>query len=257
MGEKKNEIQPIEKPEESREVAPQMSLPQVLQYAIQKDVGVEHLEKMMELQERYEANEAKKAYHMAMAQFKANPPKINKDAHVNYKSQKTGQVTDYKHATLANVTDAINTALSKHGLSSSWIQDQNNGNIAITCKITHIMGHSESTTLAAAPDASGGKNSIQAVGSTVTYLQRYTLLSLTGLATQEQDDDGIDSEAEYITDDQIERINLLIEKTESDLSLFLSFMKVDRLDKIFVSDYRKAISVLTISSPVQAKEKQS
>jgi hypothetical protein len=52
------------------------------------------------------------------------------------------------------------------------------------------MGHSERTPLEASPDASGGKNGIQAVGSTVTYLQRYTLLSATGMAVQDQDDDG-------------------------------------------------------------------
>ena len=40
------------------------------------------------------------------------------------------------------------------------------------------------------PDDSGGKNPIQSIGSTITYLERYTILALTGLATKEQDDDG-------------------------------------------------------------------
>ncbi len=148
------------------------------------------LEKMLEMQFRYEANEARKAFVVAMAAFKANPPQIVKDRTVSY-----GQ-TKYNHASLANVTACINSALSEHGLSSAWktepvpATEHEKAKIRVTCKITHVMGHSEETSLDALPDDSGKKNLIQQAGSTITYLQRYTLLALTGLATYEQDDDG-------------------------------------------------------------------
>lgn len=233
------------------ESTPASSMMSVVQYAIKEQVGVEQLEKLMALQERHEANEARKAYHVAMAEFKANPPKIEKDAHVNFKSKKTGQVTDYKHATLANVTDTINASLSKHGLSSAWIQSQKDSGISITCKITHIMGHSESTTLSCSADESGGKNKIQAIGSTVTYLQRYTLLALTGLATHEADDDGNGSEAQYITEKQLATIDDFIDSLDVDVAKFKKFMGIDDLEKILASDYNKAIKAL------KAKEKKS
>ncbi len=151
--------------------------------AVSKDTDLDKLEKLLVLQERWEGNEAKKAYHKAMSEFKANPPKIEKDKTVSYGN------TSYKHATLANITDKVNTELSKHGLSATWATKQN-GNIMVTCKITHVLGHSEETTLAAGADTSGSKNAIQAIGSAITYLQRYTLLSLTGLAAHDTDDDG-------------------------------------------------------------------
>jgi hypothetical protein len=62
--------------------------------------------------------------------------------------------------------------------------------VKVTCKLTHKQGHSEEVTLEAPLDTSGGKNNIQAMGSSVSYLERYTLLAITGLATKEQDDDG-------------------------------------------------------------------
>jgi len=37
---------------------------------------------------------------------------------------------------------------------------------------------------------SGNKNPIQAIASTVSYLERYTLLAITGLTTKDMDDDG-------------------------------------------------------------------
>jgi hypothetical protein len=40
------------------------------------------------------------------------------------------------------------------------------------------------------PDDSGGKNKIQAIASAKSYLERYTLLAITGLATKDMDDDG-------------------------------------------------------------------
>ncbi len=149
---------------------------------------IANLDKILDIQERYDAMQAKKAYMEAMTAFKANPPKIIKDRKVSYRAG-TG-TTSYNHATLANVTDTINKSLSEHGLTASWVTQQNNGTITVTCKITHVMGHSESTCLTASPDNSGSKNPIQAIGSTVTYLERYTLLALTGLATYEQDNDG-------------------------------------------------------------------
>ncbi len=148
------------------------------------NMDVAKLKELLDVQERWEANQAKKAYVVAMSEFKAHPPEILKDKAVSYKQ------THYKHSSLHNVTTKINAELSKHGLTASWVTSQDNGSVKVTCKITHVMGHSEETSLSAPPDATGSKNAIQAIGSTVTYLQRYTLLALTGLATCDQDDDG-------------------------------------------------------------------
>jgi hypothetical protein len=161
----------------------------LIEIAITKKADLDKLERLLDLQLRWEANEAKKAYISAMAEFKANPPMIEKDRHVEFKT-KTGDRVSYDHATLANVTHKINQALSQYGLSAAWETNQEGAEICVTCKITHVMGHSEKTALRAPSDQSGSKNAIQAIGSTVSYLERYTLLSLTGLATSDMDDDA-------------------------------------------------------------------
>ncbi|MCK5605057.1 ERF family protein [Candidatus Pacearchaeota archaeon] len=224
---------------ENKEIATGgMDINKIMALAIEKG-DLDKVEKMMELQERFEANEARKAYVVAMAAFKAKPPKIDKDASVKY-----GQ-TAYKHATLGNVVDKINKGLSGQGLSAAWQTEQKDKSIAVTCIITHILGHSESTTLEAGADTSGAKNSIQAIGSTITYLQRYTLLSLAGLATAEIDDDGAGSESEYIDGEQMATINEWIESIGGDcLQNFKKYIGVDDLDKILAQDYKKAITAL-------------
>lgn len=169
---------------ESTAVAPVTPM-QLLQIATQQGADIEKLSQLMALQERWEANEARKAFTVAMAEFKSNPPAILKSKQVNIPGG-----ARFAHATLADVCDGVCAALSQHGLSHKWETAQANDQISVTCTITHRLGHKESVTLTASPDDSGKKNGIQQIASTVTYLQRYTLMAATGLAAKDMDDDG-------------------------------------------------------------------
>jgi hypothetical protein len=196
----------------------------LLAMAMQQGAGIEMMERLLALKERHDANEARKAYTEDMALAKKNPPTIVKDKGVGYES-KDGGFVGYRHATLGNVTKEIVSWLAKYRISHAWQTVQlDGGRVAVTCTLTHAMGHSESVTLDSAKDDSGKKNNIQALGSAITYLQRYTLLAITGLATEEQDDDGASTGVDAVTAVAAESIaakaqdSLLIElaKTETD-----------------------------------------
>jgi len=166
----------------------------LLEMAISKGADLDRLERLMETQIRWEERQALQAYTVAMASFKAESLAIYKDKHVRFENR-SGGLTEYDHATLGAVVAVVAPALARHGLFHRWKVDQDAAGIAVECVITHNQGHSESVTQRAPADQSGGKNTIQSIGSTVTYLQRYTLLSITGLATYDQDDDGYGSAA--------------------------------------------------------------
>lgn len=155
--------------------------------AVAGKANLEQVEKLMLLQERFERRQAEKSYNKAIAEFKANPPEIIKDSKVDFDTQK-GKV-NYRYANLANVIEKVTPELSKHGLTISWRTSQN-GKISVTCRISHELGHYEETTLSADADNSGSKNAIQAMGSAITYMQRYSCLALLGLACSDADDDG-------------------------------------------------------------------
>lgn len=162
----------------------QISPMTLLNMAVEKGASIEQLTQLMDLQDRFEKNEARKAFTKALSDFKAAGVTIDKDKHVKYGN------TEYNHATLGNICNIIGAELSKHGLSYRWNTEQLDGKIKVTCVLMHVLGHSESVSLESGADSSGSKNAIQAIGSTVTYLQRYTLQAITGTATQEQDNDG-------------------------------------------------------------------
>lgn len=174
----------------------------LLRRALDSGADLDRLERLMDLQQRYEEAEARKAYVADMALFKMNPPQIIKDKVVAFSG------TSYTHATLGNVTGAIVEGLAQHGFSHRWDTEQQGANVSVTCILTHRMGHSERTTLTAAKDDSGKKNSIQQMASAITYLQRYTLLAATGLATKDQgDDDGAGAELDTsLADNWIARV---------------------------------------------------
>ena len=106
--------------------------------------------------------------------------------------------TSYKHAGLDNASELIGTALAAHGISHRWNVEQDGANIKVTCILTHALGHSEQVSMTAQADNSGSKNSIQAVGSAVSYLQRYTLFAASGIAPKNVDDDGRGGEAKHM-----------------------------------------------------------
>lgn len=160
----------------------------LIQLAVSQNADIEKLEKLMQLQMRWEENEARKAFVVAMNAFKTNPPEIAKNKKVSYG---TGdKAVGYDYATLDQVCTQVTRGLSEHGITHRWKIQQQDGRIRVTCILTHAAGHSEETTLEGSADTSGAKNSIQAIGSSVTYLERYSLLAATGLAVKNADNDG-------------------------------------------------------------------
>lgn len=151
------------------------------------DADLDKLERMLAMKERMDAQNAKIAFARALSAARTSIPPIIKDATVDFTHN--GKRTHYQHETLAGIAKVIDSILAEHGLSYRFRTEQGNSGVRVTCIIQHSDGHSEETSLAGAPDGSGSKNSFQAVGSAVTYLQRYTLKAALGLSA-EVDDDG-------------------------------------------------------------------
>jgi len=134
-------------------------------------------------EERAEA--ARIAYHRAFARAKAEFTPVIKSRKASFGPGKAS----YSYEELDDVVDAVVPALSKYGLAHSWVtRNPPNGLISVTCVLAHENGYSEENELSAARDMSGSKNDIQAVISTVTYLQRATLKAKCGLAAGRDDD---------------------------------------------------------------------
>lgn len=154
--------------------------------AMNQGASLEQVEKMMDLQDRWERKEAEKAYNAAFAAFKAEAVRIIKGRKVT-----DGPLRGKEYAELHDVVDAVTPALSRHGLSTAWklTRDEKDW-LEVTCTLKHVGGHSESVSMGGPPDAGGAKNALQARASTKSYLERYTLKAICGVAEGGDDSDG-------------------------------------------------------------------
>lgn len=159
----------------------------MIQQAIQSGSGVEVMERLLALQERHDAFQARKAFDDAMADLRKTLPRITKSREVDF-TGKTGVRTNYRFEDLAEIAEALSDPMSEVGLSFRWYTENVQGGVKVTCRITHREGHYEETSLVGPLDASGNKNPIQAIGSAVSYLQRYTLKAAVGIAAAHDDD---------------------------------------------------------------------
>lgn len=214
--------------------------------AVQSGADIDKLERLMDLQDRWEAGQAKKAFFRALSDFQAICPVIHKRKQVSFNT------TNYSYAPLADIVEQIREPLNSVGLSYRFEQELGD-QIKVTCIISHIDGHSERTSLASAADGSGGKNSIQGIGSTVTYLQRYTLLGGLGITTADTDMDGRISQ-DVVTEGQAASLKARLQHTGSDVAKFCKALGIANVDAMPAAKYAQADRMLTQKEAAAAKK---
>ena len=216
--------------------APQQNSPaRLIELAITQGANIEQLEKLLDLQERWDATQARKAFFAALTLFQSIVPAIIKRK----------QAHQYKYAPIGDIAEQIREPLMRCGLSYRFEQDHGEV-IKVTCLVTHIDGHSEQTTMQGAPDESKSKNAIQAAGSTVSYLQRYSLTGALGITTADEDIDARlpAKPVQYITGDQVAIIEALLIEVDGKRDGFLKVCKVSDFSEMPAGNYSHAIKLL-------------
>lgn len=223
----------------------------IVERALDRGLTGADLKEIMDLQERWDANQARKAFDIAMANAQSEIPTIVKNRLVNFEGKNGGRPTLYRHEDLAEIVETIRPILHKHGLAHRFqtAQKIETGLITVTCIITG-HGHREETPLCARPDGnSSGMNDIQRIASAVTYLERYTLKAALGLAAS-NDDDGRASETKVeetlppgcISGTQAEEIRTLLDQRGISHRAFLQFIKLPRIEAIGTEHFDRAVA---------------
>lgn len=159
--------------------------------AIDQGANADVVGKMLDHYERWQKMQAKAAFDTAMQNLRSVMPKIVKKRTAKVATKSGGEYT-YPFANLEDCCETLDPHLLANGFSYTWNSPQGSEKgLFVTCTLKHKDGHSESATIGPAPmDNSGGKNPVQAVGSTMWYLQRYSFCAVLGIAPREQDTDA-------------------------------------------------------------------
>lgn len=157
---------------------------------------LDKMERLMVMHERMLAHTASAEFANALADLQAELPSIGE----------RGNAADrYTFALWEDINTAIKPILQKHGFALSFRIDTANG-ITVTGVLSHRNGHSEQTSITLPSDASGGKNAVQAVASSVSYGKRYTAGALLNLTSHGEDDDAFAAVSDFDATDWLASI---------------------------------------------------
>lgn len=216
--------------------------------ALNPDINVEKLEKLLDMQDRVMANQARIAFDEAFAAMQEEMPEIDKRGKIIImdKNNKEQVIQSTPFALWDDINKHIKPILAKHGFGLRFTTGlHESGKLTVTAILSHKRGHREETTMALPHDSTGSKNAVQAIGSSTTYGKRYAACALLNITTRGEDDDGAEAGGpEKITEAQAERLRKLIEETGSDLIKFCQWAKIDALPSLPQERFDTAIKML-------------
>lgn len=195
--------------------------------ASDQNFDADKMEKLLGMYERLSDRKAKVAFHSALAEMQPTLPIITENGEIKH-----GGKLISKYALWEDINEAIKPILQGHGFALSFRVGRNDKNgVTITAMLSHREGHSEETTLTLETDNSGSKNAVQAVGSSISYGQRYAAIALLNITTRGADDDGEkasnDRKRDYGKD---EPVMGKLNKTRLDAALRMFCQELDACD---------------------------
>jgi ERF superfamily len=175
----------------------------------------------------------------ALAQAKRHLPTVIKSREVNL-----GGNRSYKYEDFNAVATAVDPTLTEHGLAYRFRTQSDASTVTVTC-ILFGHGHSEENSLTAPPDTSGAKNAVQAIGSIVTYLQRYTLKAALGIAASIDDDGRAANGTGHISAEQVKELRVLLQQRPPiNEKTFCDYLGTASLENLPSSKFGNALTEL-------------
>lgn len=199
-------------------------------------VDIDRMERLFKMHEQAEARRSRSAYYSALSEMQAElPAAVRRGKGHNNK----------EYARFEDVVAALRDVFKRHGFSITFRVSQPQGAITVTGILGHSMGHTEQTEITLPADTSDNKNAVQAHASSVSYGKRYVTLTLTGIATEGEDDDGKAAGAcATITAEQAEELTLLITETKSDIVKFLALGNLESISDMPADKFASAKQML-------------
>jgi hypothetical protein len=210
-------------------------------------VDVGRMEHLFRMHKEAKAEGARTAFLAAFARLQAELPAVERKG--------TGH-NQKRYARFEDFIETIKKPLADHGFSLSFrinqlgVADGNGAiqqsGIRITGVLGHEDGHQEETSLVLPADTSGSKNAVQALGSTISYGKRYVGMTLLGIATEDEDDDGKKAAGagETISAEQLDQLQTAVDDTSADVAKFCRYFKIDAIGALPAARFTQAMTLL-------------
>lgn len=186
------------------------------QIMLRPEIDVEKIERFLDMQQKIEAKQAEQAYNEDLSAMQLELPAI----------RKRGKSNNHTYAKWEDVQQQIAPVLAKFGFSITHKTRVEGELVVVTCIIRHCAGHKDETELPLPFDKGTGRNSVQAVGSSISYGKRYTAAALLGIRVEGEDDDGNGGAPPppKLADEQIIEIRNLLNLADREEGQFVKYL---------------------------------
>lgn len=226
--------------------------------ATNPQLNIEVFGRLLAARREEEDRAAERAFNLAMADAKGEIQPVLKTRDVDYPSKRDGGGrVKYRYESFADVARVVDPVFSKHGLSYRFRVVQAADQVKVTCVISHADGHSEEPApleTKVDPGATG-MSMVQALGSALTYLQRYSLRAAIGLPAG-VDDDGraAGGTSPRIVDVQADELRKLFDDTGRSAATMLNLIGVNEIDEMTVDQFMRVRAALNLAKAEQRRK---
>jgi hypothetical protein len=214
---------------------------EMIMAAISDKSDLDKIEKLLEIQMKWEQNESRKVYAKSFA--------IAQEGIMAVIKTKTNAQTKSKYADLGSVIESAKPVYTKEGFSVTFNEADSpkEEHIRIVAEVLHNSGHKESYHFDVPMDGKGiqgnaNMTKIHGKASSVSYARRYLMCMIFNIPTA--DDDGNAQSLPTITNAQLHTLrDLLISKELSEKKL-IEYLKIEALENLLASEYTKALTAI-------------
>jgi len=203
------------------------------------NVDVQKMHGLLDIQERMMNKQAEMSFTAALTALQGELPRITQDAEIRHSGRLIAKYAKYE-----TIDAAIRPLLIQNGFSLRYNTRNDDGKVIVTGTLSHKDGHSITDEIPLAIDTGGAKNSVQAVGSTISYGKRYLVGMLLNLVFEGEDDDGKAAGYAPISEEQAAEIKRKLMETDADVKKFLELVNAKSVDEISVDKYALAMIAL-------------
>lgn len=229
-------------PNGSAEIAPMHAM--IERVLAQPELDVSKLHELLSLQERVEAEHARKDFMAAFNEAQKAMEPIARDA--------DNKQTRSTYATHAALDRALRPIYTKHGFSVSFNTADSplEQHVRVVCILAHAGGHERIYQADIPCDGKGAKGNdvmtkTHAVGSAMTYGKRYLLALAFNIALADRDDDGnaagaTGTDNDPLSKEQLDELLQLADDVGADKQRFCKFYGIGSFAEITKANFEKA-----------------
>lgn len=228
--------------------------------AMNPNVDPTKMRELLEIRRELKDEEARERWAASMLKVQRQLPRITKNGLIEI--EKNGVVIQKTpYARFEDLNAICKPILLAHGFVLSFkLGTVPVGEAELRTTVTGVLkhegGHQEEAQLALPVEASGSKNNVQGIGSSVSYGKRYCMTALLNLVAYGEDDDGNQAKGETISSEQLTELLDKCVKHGVDQVKFRTFCRVDTLAAIPASKFKHTMAEIDRIKPLPAGVKK-